>query len=154
MKARNISNNTTEVTLAAMEDITISSSEDDPDDPGEWISAQSDAEVSESSGDEGGNDLYEGETEKGEPQKGDYRVDPDDVPGLQDESEEENEAPPGLEADESSSIGNKGTLEQIQYQLRDLMKIMEPKEVLGRLFSIVSDPLEYRRWSLNRILIS
>ena len=36
MKVRNISNNTTEVTLAAMEDITISSSEDDPDDPGEF----------------------------------------------------------------------------------------------------------------------
>ena len=119
MKARNISNNTTEVTLAAMEFITISSSEDDPDDPGVWIPAQSDAEVSESSGD------LEGETEKGEPQKGDNRVDPNDVPGLEDESEVENEAPPGLEADESSSIGNEGTLEQLQYQLRDLMKIME-----------------------------
>ena len=58
------------------------------------------------------------------PQKVDYRVDPDDVPGLEDESEEENEAPPGLEADESSSIRDEGTLEQIQYQLRDLMKIM------------------------------
>ena len=98
MKARNISNNTTEVTLAAMEVITISSSEDDPDDPGVWIPAQSDAEVSESSGD------LEGETEKSEPQKGNNRVDPDD---------------------ESSSIGNEGTLEQIQYQLRDLVKIME-----------------------------
>jgi len=30
-----------------------------------------------------------------------------------------------LEADESSSIGNEGTLEQILYQLRDLVKIME-----------------------------
>ena len=108
-----------------MEIITISSSEDDPDDPGVWIPAQSDAEVSESSGDEGGNDLVGGETEKVKPQKGDYRGEPDDVPGLEDESEEENEAPPGLEADESSSIGNEGTLEQIQYQLRDLMKIME-----------------------------
>ena len=108
-----------------MEVITISSSEDDPDDPGVWIPAQSDAEVSESSGDERGNDLVEGETERGEPQKGDYRVDPDDVPGLEDESEEENEALPGLEADESSSIGNEGTLEQIQHPLRDPMKIME-----------------------------
>ena len=108
-----------------MEVKTISSSEDDPDDPSVWIPDQSDAEVSESSGDERGNDLDEGETEKGKPQKGDYRVDPDDVPGLEDESEEENEAPPGLEADESSSIGNEGTLEQLQYQLRDLMKIME-----------------------------
>ena len=108
-----------------MEVITISSSEDDLDEPGVWIPAQSDGEVSESSGDEEGNDLDEGETEKGGPQKGDYRVDPDDVPGLEDESEEENEAPPGLEADESSSIGNKGTLEQIQHQLRALVKIME-----------------------------
>ena len=116
LEARNISNNTTEVTLAAMEVITISSSEDDPDDPSVWIPDQSDAEVSESSEDEGVNDLDEGETEKG---------DPDDVPGLKDESEEENEAPPGLEADESSTIGNEGTLEQIQYQLRDLVKIME-----------------------------
>ena len=63
-----------------MEVITISSSEDDPDDPGVWIPAQSDAEVSESSGDEGGNDLDEEEPEKGEPRQGDYRVDPDDVP--------------------------------------------------------------------------
>ena len=108
-----------------MEVITISSSEDDPDDPGVWIPAQSDAEVSENSGDERGNDLVEGETERGEPQKGDYRVDPDDVPGLEDEYEEENEALPGLEADESSSIGNEGTLEQMQHQLRDPMKIME-----------------------------
>ena len=96
------------------------------------------SEVSESSGDEGGEDLDgaaddleeavegldEGELEKGEPRKGDYRVDPDDVPGLEDESGEENETPPGLEADESSSIGNEGTLEQIQHQLRDPMKIM------------------------------
>ena len=89
------------------------------------IPDQSEAEVSKSSGDERGNDLDEGETEKGKPQKGDYRGDPGDVPGLEDESEEENEAPPGLEADESSSIGNEGTLEQIQHQLRDPMKIME-----------------------------
>ena len=55
--------------------------------------------------------VDEGKTEKGKPQKGDYRGDPDDVPGLEDESEEENEAPPGLEADESSSIGIEGALE-------------------------------------------
>ena len=87
-----------------MEVITTSSSVDDPDDPSVWIPDQSDAKVSESSGDEGGNDLDEREPDKGEPQKVDYRVDPDVVPGLEDESEEENEAPPGLEADESSSI--------------------------------------------------
>ena len=87
-----------------MEVITITSSEDDPDDPGVWIPAQSDDEVSESFGDEGGNDLDEGEQEKGEPQQVDYRVDSEDFPVLKDESEEENEAPPGLEADESSSI--------------------------------------------------
>ena len=115
-----------------MKVITIASSEDDPDAPGVWIPAQSDAEVSESSGDEGGNDLDEGEPEKGEPQKGDYRVDLYDVPGSEDESEEENEAPPGLEADEFSSIGDEGTLERIQYQLRDLMKIMEQLENLRK----------------------
>ena len=108
-----------------MDIITISSSEDDPDDPGVWIPAQSDGEVSESSRDKGGNNLDDGELDKGEPRQGDYRVDPDDFPGLEDESEEENEAPPGLEADESSSNGDKGTLGQIQYPLRDLMKIME-----------------------------
>ena len=113
------------VTLAAMEVITISSSEDDPDDPSVWIPDQSDAEVSESSGDERGNDLDEGETEKGKPQKGDYRGEPDDVPGLEDESEEENEASPGLGEDESSSIENEEALEQMQYQLRDLEKVME-----------------------------
>ena len=107
-----------------MEVVTISSFEDDPDDPSVWIPDQSDAEVSESAGDKRGNDLEEGETEKGKPQKGNYRGDPGDVPGLEDESEEENEAPPGLGADESSSIGNEGALEQIQYQLRDLGKIM------------------------------
>ena len=85
-----------------MEVITISSSEDDSDDPSVWIPDQSDAEVSESPGDERGNDLNEGETEKGKPQKGDYRGDPDDVPGLEDESEDENEASLGLAADESS----------------------------------------------------
>jgi len=95
------------------------------DDPSVWIPAQSDAEVSRSSGDEGGNDLDEGETEKVKPQKGDYRGDLDNVPGLEDESEEENEAPPGSGANESSSIRNEVALEQIQYQLRDLMKIME-----------------------------
>ena len=102
--------------------------------------------------------VDEGETEKGKPQKGDYRVDPNHVPGLEDESEEENEAPPGLGADESSSIGNEGVLEQIQYQLAEGSReahgsVREPKEVPGRLFSIVF------RWSTeggswNRILIS
>ena len=73
------------------------------------------ADVSERPGDEGGNDLDEREPDKGEPQKVDYRVDPDDVPGLEDESGEENEAPPGLEAEESSSNKDEGTLELIQF---------------------------------------
>ena len=88
-----------------------------------WVLPPDD--VSESPVDERGNDLDEGETEKGKPQKGDYRGDPHGVPGLEDESEEENVAPPGLGADESSSIGNEEALEQIQYQLRDLEKVME-----------------------------
>ena len=50
----------------------------------------------------------------------------------EDEDEDENEAPPGLETDESSSIGDEGTLERIQYQLRDLMKIMEQLENLRK----------------------
>ena len=55
------------------------------------VPALSAAEVSESSGDEGGNDLDKGKPEKDEPQKGDYRVNPEDVPDLEDESEEEDE---------------------------------------------------------------
>ena len=97
----------------------------DHEDHGAVVRVLPAVDVSERPVDEGGNDLDEGETEKGKPQKGDYRVDPDDVPGLEDESEEENEAPPELGADESSSIGNEGALEQIQYPLRDLGKIME-----------------------------
>ena len=47
--------------------------------------------MSESSGDEGGNNLDKGEPERGEPQKGDYRVDPEDVPDLEDKAEEGDE---------------------------------------------------------------
>ena len=46
--------------------------------------------MSESSGDEGGNDLEKGEPEKGA-RKGDSRVDPEDVPDLEDEDEEKDE---------------------------------------------------------------
>ena len=86
-----ISNNTTEIAKAPIEIITVSSSEDDPDNPGVDVPALSAAEVSESSGDEGGNDLDKGKPEKDKPQKGDYRVNPEDVPDLEDESEEEDE---------------------------------------------------------------
>ena len=61
---------------------------------------------------------------------GNERVEDEDED--EDENEDENEAPPGLEADESSSIGDEGTLERIQYQLKDLMKIMEQLENLRK----------------------
>ena len=86
-----ISKNTTEITKASIEVITISFSEEDPDDPGVDVPALSAAEVSESSGDEGGNDLDKEEPEKGEPQKGDYRVDLEDAPDFEDNSKEEDE---------------------------------------------------------------
>ena len=78
----------------------------DHEDHGAVVRVLPAVDVSERPVDEGGNDLDEGETEKGKPQKWD-------------------EAPPGLGADESSSIENEGALEQIQYPLRDLGKIME-----------------------------
>ena len=49
-----------------------------------------------------------------------------------DEDEDENDAPPGLETDESSSIEYEGTLEQIQYQVSDLMKIIDQLENLRK----------------------
>ena len=133
-----ISDNSKEIINAPVEIITVSSSEDELEDADACTPGLAVSEVSESSGDEGGEDLDgaaddleeavegldEGELEKGEPRKGDYRVDPDDVPGLEDEPGEENDAPPGLEADESSSNEDEGTLEPIQFQLRDSMKIM------------------------------
>ena len=61
---------------------------------------------------------------------GNERVEDEDED--EDENEDENEAPPGLEADESSSIGDEGTLERIQYQLKDLMKIMAQLENLRK----------------------
>ena len=81
-----ISDNTTEIIQSPIEIITVPSSEDDREDPGEDIPALSAVEVSESSGDEGGNDLEKGEPEKGA-RKGDSRVDPEDVPDLEDEEE-------------------------------------------------------------------
>ena len=117
-----ISDNSMEIINAPIEIITVSSSEDELEDVEECTPGLAASEVSESSGDEGGEDLEEavegldeGELEKGEPRKGDYRVDPDDVSGLEDESGEENEAPPGLEAEESSSNKDEGTLELIQF---------------------------------------
>jgi hypothetical protein len=124
-----ISDNSMEIINAPIEIITVSSSEDELEDVEECTPGLAASEVSESSGDEGGEDLDgaaddleeavegldEGELEKGEPRKGDYRVDPDDVSGLEDESGEENEAPPGLEAEESSSNKDGRTLELIQF---------------------------------------
>ena len=74
-----------------MEVMTILSSEDDPDDPGVEVPVQPAADVSESSGDEGGNDLDKGEPEEGDPQTGDPIVDPEDAPDLEDESEDKDE---------------------------------------------------------------
>ena len=79
-----ISDNTTEIIKSPIDIITVPSSEDNCEDSGEDISALSDAEVSESSGDEGGDDL-----EKGEPRKGDPRVDQEDVHDLKGEEEED-----------------------------------------------------------------
>ena len=65
-----------------MEVMTILSSEDDPDDPGVEVPALPTADVSESSGDKGGNDLDKGEPEEGDPQTGDPIVSPEDAPDL------------------------------------------------------------------------
>ena len=48
------------------------------------------------------------------------------------EDEDEDDTPPGLETDESSSIEDEGTLERMQYQVRDLMKIIEQLENLRK----------------------
>ena len=83
-----ISDNSKEIINAPIEIITVSSSEDELEDVDERTPRLASSEVSESSGDEGGEDLDgaaddleeavegldEGELEKGEPRKGDYRV--------------------------------------------------------------------------------
>ena len=93
-----ISNNSNEIINAPIEIITVSSSEDEPEDPEICVPALSAAEVSESSGDEGEDDLDAGEDDldKGEPEKresqqGDDRADPGDIPVLEDTAAEEKE---------------------------------------------------------------
>ena len=83
---------------AAIEIITVLSSEDEPEDPEICVPALSAAEVSESYGDEGEDeldagedDLDKGEPEKRESQQGDDRTDPGDIPILEDTAAEEKE---------------------------------------------------------------
>ena len=70
-----ISYNATEIINAPIDIITVPSSEDNREDSGEDVPALSAVEVSESSRDEGGNDLEKGEPEKEEPRKRAPRVD-------------------------------------------------------------------------------
>ena len=88
-----ISDNSSEIINAPIEIITVSSSEDEPEDPEICVPALSAAEVSESSGDEGEDDLDAGEDDldKGEPEKRDDRVNPGDIPVLEDAAAEEDE---------------------------------------------------------------
>ena len=70
-----ISYNATEIINAPIDIITVPSSEDNREDSGEDVPALSAVEVSESSRDEGGDDLEKGEPEKEEPRKRAPRVD-------------------------------------------------------------------------------
>ena len=86
-----ISDNSSEIINALIEKITVSSSEDKPEDPEICVPDLSAAEVSESSGDEGEDDLDRGEPEKRESQQGDDRTDPGDIHVLEDAAAEEDE---------------------------------------------------------------
>ena len=70
-----ISYNATEIINAPIDIITVPSSEDYREDSGEDVPALSAVEVSESSRDEGGDDLEKGEPEKDKPRKRAPRVD-------------------------------------------------------------------------------
>ena len=100
-----ISNESNEITNAPIEIITVSSSEDEPEDAEVCVPVLAAAEVSQSSGDEGGEDLdgavgdleeAVGGLDKGEPEKrksqlGDDRPVPEDIPVLEDAAAEEDE---------------------------------------------------------------
>ena len=93
-----IANNSNEIINAPIEIITVLSSEDEPEDPEICVPALSAAEVSESSGDEGEDDLDAGEDDldKGEPEKresqqGMIEQIPGDIPILEDTAAEEKE---------------------------------------------------------------
>ena len=60
LEALFISNNSTEITYAPIEIITVPASEDEPEDLGADFPALSAAEISESSGDEGEDDVDDG----------------------------------------------------------------------------------------------
>ena len=98
LEALFISNNSAEITNAPIEIITVPASEDEPEDSGAGFPALSAAEIFESSGDKGEDDvddrkddLVEGESEGRKPQQGDDRAVPVDVHGLEDAVEEEDE---------------------------------------------------------------
>ena len=98
LEALFISNSSTEIINASIEIITVYSSDDEPEDLKAGIPALSAAEVSESSGDEregemddGEDELDEGETEGRKSPQGDDGPVTVEVPGLEDDVEEEDE---------------------------------------------------------------
>jgi len=98
LEALFISDNSTEIITATIEIITVSSSDDEPEDLEAGIPALSAAEVSESSGDEGegeadgGKDgLGEREAKERKSHQGDDGAVTVEVPGLEDDVEEEEE---------------------------------------------------------------
>ena len=98
LEALFISNNSAEITNAPIEIITVPASEDEPEDSGAGFPALSAAEIFESSGDKGEDDvddrkddLVEGESEGRKFQQGDGKAVPIDVHGLEDAVEEDDE---------------------------------------------------------------
>ena len=98
LEALFISDSSTEVITASVEIITVPSSDDEPEDLEASIPALSAAEISESSGDEGEGEADDGrdeldeiEAEKRKSQQGDDRAVNEEVPSLEDASEEEDE---------------------------------------------------------------
>ena len=86
-----ISNNSNEIINAPIEIIIVSSSEDKPEDPEICVPALSAADVSESSGDEGEDDLDKGKQRKGSPSRGMIEQILGDIPVLEDTAAEEKE---------------------------------------------------------------
>ena len=98
LEALFISDSSTEVITASVEIITVPSSDDEPEDLEASIPALSAAEISESSGDEGEGEADDGrdeldeiEAEERKSQQRDDRAVNEEVPSLEDASEEEDE---------------------------------------------------------------
>ena len=98
LEALFISDSSTEVITASVEIITVSSSDDEPEDLEVSSPALSAAEISESSGDEGEGEADDGrdeldqiEAEERKSQQGDDRAVNEEVPSLEDAGEEEDE---------------------------------------------------------------